>query len=102
MTSFKIQNLTPVNTKVTRLAFLSRFTDEEAIQIDLASQGDTVGAATIRRYLSKVEAAAFIDLGRPDTADGVRALEAAGLLAVGRADEILQGEITDIERYKGA
>lgn len=87
--------------RVTRLAFLSRFTDQEAIQLDLASQGESFEAATLRRYLSKVNAATFVDLERQDTIEGVRALESAGLLASGRADEILQTNITDIERYKG-
>lgn len=80
-------------TKITRLAFLSRFTDAEAITLDLASQGATVEAATMRRYLSKVNAATFIDLSRADTRGGVQALEAAGILAAGRALEILDAPI---------
>lgn len=79
--------------RITRLAFLSRFTDAEAITLDLASQGATVEAATMRRYLSKVNAATFIDLSRPDTRGGVEALEAAGILAAGRALEILDAPI---------
>lgn len=90
------------DSRITRLAFLSRFTDAEAVQIDLASQGGTIEAATIRRYLSKVDAASFIDLSRADTAAGVLALESAGLLAEGRASEILETAISDIERYRGA
>ena len=87
--------------RITRLAFLNRFTDDEAIQLDLASQGSTVEAATIRRYLSKVNAATFIDLGREDTVEAVTGLEAAGLLEPGRADVILGADIQEIERYKG-
>jgi hypothetical protein len=79
--------------KVTRLAFLSRFTDAEAITLDLASQGATVQAATMRRYLSKVSAATYIDLDRGDTRAGVIALEGAGILAAGRALEILDAPI---------
>ena len=86
---------------ITRLAFLDRFADEEAIAIDLASQGATAQAAAMRRYMSKVNAAAFIDLDRPDTRAGVQALEAAGLIADGRALEILDAPVLDHERPRG-
>ena len=82
---------------ITRLAFLSRFTDEEAVTIDLASIGATVEAASMRRYMSKVNAANFIDLSREDTRAGVIALESAGLLGVGRALEILDVPIAPHE-----
>jgi hypothetical protein len=85
---------------ITQLAFLNRFTDAEAIGIDLASIGSTTQAATMRRYLNKVNAAEFIDLDRADTRAGVQALEAAGALAVGRATTILDAEVQPTERYK--
>lgn len=78
---------------ITRLAFLQRFVDEEAIVIDLASIGDSVAAARIRRYLSKVDAAEHIDLQLQELRDGVLALEAAELLAAGRAIEILDSPV---------
>jgi hypothetical protein len=84
--------------KITVLAFLSRFTDEEAIAIDLASIGATVEAAALRRYMQKVNAAKFIDLDREDTIAGVTALETAGILSAGRASVILNSQIQDIER----
>lgn len=83
---------------ITRLAFLDRFADEEAIAIDLASQGATVQAAAIRRYMSKINSAEFIDLDRPDTRTGVQALETAGLIADGRALEILDVPVQGHER----
>ena len=86
---------------ITRLAFLSRFSDAEAILIDLASIGATQQAAAMRRYVNKVNAAAYIDLDRSDTRGGVQALEAATLIGVGRAAEILDGAIQTIERYRG-
>lgn len=86
-----------VVTQITRLAFLSRFSDAEAVALDLASLGATVAAATMRRYLSKVDAASFIDLKREDTRAGVTALEAMGILAPGRALEILDAPIQDHE-----
>lgn len=85
--------ITDTPTRITRLAFLSRFTDAEAVTLDLASQGATVQAATMRRYLSKVNAATYIDLSRADTRAGVIALEGAGILGAGRALEILDAPI---------
>lgn len=83
---------------VTRLAFLNRFTDAEAIAIDLASIGATVQAASMRRYMQKVNNSAYIDLDRADTRSGVQALEAGGVLAAGRAATILDAEVQESER----
>lgn len=84
--------------RITVLAFLSRFSDSEAVAIDLASIGATTEAAGIRRYMSKVNAANYIDLMREDTQTGVQALEVAGLIAEGRAVEILDAPIRLEER----
>ena len=83
----------PTGRLVSNKAFLSRFTDDEAIDIDLASMGATREAATVRRYLSKVNAAQNIDLADDETRTGVQALEAAGLLQPGRALVILDAPI---------
>ena len=83
----------PTERNVSRKAFLSRFTDAEAIDIDLASIGATREDATVRRYLSKVNAAQHIDLADDETRTGVQALEAAGLLQPGRALAILDAPI---------
>ena len=83
----------PTGRLVSNKAFLSRFTDDEAIDIDLASMGATREAATVRRYLSKVNAAQRIDLADDETRTGVHALEAAGLLQPGRALVILDAPI---------
>lgn len=90
---WKVVQLPPPPRHITRLAFLNRFTDEEAVAIDLASIGTTIEAAMMRRYLSKVEAASYIDLEIEDTRQGVLALESAGILAEGRALEILDNPI---------
>ncbi len=92
----------PKEYKLTRLAFMNRFTDMEAIQIDMASRGDTIEAATVRRYMSKIEAATFIDLERADTRAGVLILEELGFLAAGRAMQILNTPAEPHEVYKGA
>ena len=83
----------PTGRLISNKAFLSRFTDDEAIDIDLASMGATREAATVRRYLSKVNAAQNIDLADDETRTGVQALEAAGLLMPGRALVILDAPI---------
>ena len=83
----------PTGRLISNKAFLSRFTDAEAIDIDLASMGATREAATVRRYLSKVNAAQHIDLADDETRTGVQALEAAGLLQPGRALVILDAPI---------
>ena len=86
---------------ITRLAFLSRFSDAEAVAIDLASIGATPQAAGMRRYMSKVNAATYIDLDRADTRAGVQALEAAGVLAAGRALQILDAPVQPEEGWRG-
>lgn len=82
-----------LGTRITKLAFLSRFTDAEAVALDLASIGATVEAASLRRYMAKVNAASFIDLSREDARLGVQALEPMGILSAGRALEILDAPI---------
>lgn len=87
--------------KMTKLAFLSRFTDAEAIAIDLASIGATVGAATLRRATNKTNAATYIDPQLPETRSGVISMETATLIGVGRALIILDMPITDAELFRG-
>lgn len=91
----------PIDWRITRLAFLNRFTDAEAIAIDLASIGATVQAATFRRFMSKVNNAEFIDLSRSDTIAGVQYLETQTILSNGRASVILTTIPSAIEQYRG-
>ena len=90
---------------ITRLAFLQRITMPEHVAIELASIHDPaspiaqqIAAATLRKMLQLVNAANWIDLDRPDTRGMVLQIEQMGLLAAGRALEILDGEIQPIER----
>lgn len=83
---------------LTRKAFLARFTDDEAVGIDLASIGATREAAQVRRYLSLVNVADHIDLADEKTRTGVQALEAAQLIGAGRALAILDTPPGDGER----
>ena len=91
--------------RITRLAFLNRFTQVERVTLEIAgldnpeaSMPARQAAAGIRVMMATVNAANFIDLARPDTQAGLAQLEAGGLLAAGRAAEILNGEIHAIER----
>lgn len=90
----------PAPTKITQLAFLNRFTDDEAIDIDLASIGDTREAALLRRYLQKVSAATYIDLARPDLSDDLQKLVTFNILTQERVDTILNSPIQSHEIFK--
>lgn len=84
--------------RITPNAFQKRFTDAEAVNIDLASIGATVQAATLRRHVKLSETASFIDLDDPLSVGGVNAMAAAGLISAQRAIEILTNPIQDSER----
>lgn len=90
----------PTSNKITQLAFLNRFTDDEAVDIDLASVGNTREAALLRRYLQKVAAATFIDLSREDLADDLGKLVAFGLLSQEKVTTILSAPIQEHEKFK--
>lgn len=93
------------DTRITRLAFRKRFTQPEKVMLELAALDDPTAptpqrqqAAAIRVYLADVAASAFVDLARADTRAGVQSLEAAGLLAPGRALQILDAPVQTHER----
>lgn len=95
----------PPDPRITRLAFRNRFTQAEKVMLELAGVDDATApmaqrqqAAAIRVYLADVAASAFVDLGRADTRAGVQSLEAAGLLAPGRALQILDAPVQTHER----
>lgn len=92
-------------TRITGLAYRNRFTEAEKIDIEMASLDDPAAelavrrqAANVRVYLADVSAAKFIDVKDEATRAGATALEAAGLLAKGRALEILDAPIQAKER----
>lgn len=91
--------------RITRLAFRNRFTTGEKVALEIAALDDPTApmpqraqAAALRANNADLAAATFIDLQRPETRAGVQMLEAAGLLAVGRAAVILDAEIMPEER----
>lgn len=93
---------------ITKLAFRSRFTMKEKVAIELAGNinpNDPAQkqqlAATVCASNADVAASIYIDLDRPDTRAGVKSMEDFGLLAAGRAAEILDNPVQDFERYNG-
>ena len=93
------------DTRLTKLAFRNRFTQAEKVALELAALDDPTApmaqrqqAAALRATLSDTAAATFIDLIHADTRAGVQMLETAGLLAAGRALEILDAPVTPEER----
>ena len=93
------------DTRITRLAFRNRFTAGEKMALEMAALDDPTApmaqrqqAAALRANLADTAAATFIALAWPYTRAGVQMLEAAGLLAAGRALEILDAPIEAHER----
>ena len=76
--------------RITRLQFLSRFTDAEMQAVIAASDA----SPALRAALLKWQTAEGIVLTDPATIAGVQALEIAGLIAPGRAEAILTPPIT--------
>jgi len=86
-----------VDMRITKLAFKQRFTADERIAIREAAAVNP----QIYDFEDLVNAATYIDLSRDDTISAVNAIELSGLIAVGRAGEILGPPINEIERYRG-
>ena len=94
--------------KITKLAFRNRFSQSEKVAIEIAALDNPSAAmqqraqaAALRASQADVAVATYIDLTRADTRAGVQTLEAAGLLAAGRAAAILDTPPTDEELYRG-
>lgn len=95
----------PASTRVTKTAFRNRFTTAEKVTLELASLDNPAAsmaqrqqAAMLRVGVADSASATFIDLARPDTRAGVQVLESAGILAAGRALEILDSPVQPAER----
>ena len=77
----------PVNRTLTKLEYLRRFTVEERVAIRAAAELNPV----LADYLQLMELAQDINTGDADTIAAVTLLEQAGLIAAGRANEVLNG-----------
>lgn len=93
---------------LSKLGFRNRFTLAEKATIEFAALDNPAAtmparlmAAGIRASLADQRDATYIDPTRPDTRQGVLNMEAGGLLAAGRALQILDAPILDDERYRG-
>lgn len=91
---------------ITAYAFRARFTLPEKGAMEMAAVDDPGAAAEVRKnaadmraLLKDFDAARYIDLSDARTRQGVERLEAAALLDVGRAAEILDAPVQDVERY---
>lgn len=98
----------PAARRITVLAFRNRFALSEKIAMEIASLDDASlpmpqrqQAAALRVYQADALSATFIDLDRADTRAAVQALEAAGVIGVGRAATILDTEVAPLEVYRG-
>lgn len=90
---------------ITPLAFRRRFTKAERAAVEWAAvdkpdrpEAERQMAAALRADLKDQEQAKFIDLDDPDLIEGVATLEAYGLIAEGRAAEILSAPVQSGER----
>lgn len=90
----------PVARRISSWAFRRRFTAAERAGIEWAAvdrADDTPPqrrqAAALRSRLKDQESAAFIDLDDPDVIEGAHGMEALGLIAPGRAQQILTSPI---------
>lgn len=77
--------LPPPTPSLAKLDFMRRFTDAELEGILVAAQS----VPLIAVYIKKLDAAISVSLEDPDTIAGVQALESGGLIATGRASQIL-------------
>lgn len=98
----------PTSVKITKLAFRNRFTAAEKAGIEFASLDNPTAtmpsrlmAASLRANQADINAAAHIDLMRPDTQGGIEALEYFGLIALGRAAVILDTPPVENEAWNG-
>ena len=94
----------PQHNRMTPLAFLRRFTDAERARFERDSGDDPndpadkrLKAARLRMYMNDYTLASYVRLDDPRTIAGVKGLEEAGIIAKGRAKEVLQTPIKDSE-----
>lgn len=80
----------------TRYGFLNRLTMDEQVAIEMAIEKEHPSLnlngqerATLRVFNRMIGTAQEVDLEDPNTIQGIQFLEAIGLIATGRADEVL-------------
>jgi len=97
----------PTDRRITVFAFRARFTTAEKIAIETAAQGVPTASASdprnvfamrLRASEKDLQAARNVDLDMEATREGTMALGQVGILAAGRALEILDAPVQDHER----
>jgi|GEM_PF-1349845 len=95
-----------VGRHITNLAFDLRFSMQERVAMELAALDNPsdplekrTQAAVLRVILERSRKAEYTDLDDPATRSGVEQMETLGLLAKGRAAEILDADIQPQERF---
>jgi len=78
----------PLPPRLTSLEFMALLTDAEQTAIATAAQTN----ASVLVWLLRISGATYVDLGDPQTAAGVQAMVAAGLLSATRVTAILANE----------
>ena len=81
----KVVEAAPIPRTITKLEYLRRFTTVERVTIRTASKSEPV----LEDYLAMLDLAQDINLDDLDTIAALAMLEAVGLLAAGRAAEIV-------------
>jgi len=74
------------NSNISKLEFKQRLTQAERIAIRTAAKTDDI----VYDFMDLLDSSSFIDLMHVDTIAGVNYLESQGLIATGRATEILK------------
>lgn len=79
--------------KITQLAFKNRLTAAERIKLRQAAKAN----ATVEDAIDLLDTAMYVDLDRADTRSDLMTMEAIGLLAAGRALEVLDAPVQEHE-----
>ena len=77
----------PIGRRMSKLDYLRLFTQEERIAIRAAGKVNTV----VEDYLHLLELTDEVNTGDAEVGEALAMLEAGGLLAVGRRNEVLNG-----------
>ena len=81
--------------RISRLAFKLRMTAVERKAIRVAAESN----ADLYDFMDLLSDSTYIDLTRAETIAGIGQLEAAGLIAPGRGDEVLNTPVTQEEQW---
>lgn len=93
-----------ITRRISKLAFRNRFTTAEKIAFEMAQVDDPAAMLEIRQVAASLRvmekdlvAGEYVDLNGVATQAGLHQLETLGILAAGRADAIIWGDIQTAE-----